>query len=232
MDDVMGLIDRAHHGDERARAQLVEQNMGLVWSIVRRFSGRGTENEDLFQIGAIGLMKAIDKFDCSFEVRFSTYAVPVILGEMRRLFRDGGAIKVGRALKELSLKAARACNEFSLREGRQPTISELAEQLGVEPAEASQALGASQQPLSLSADEENGGGQIDVPTEAPEEKISELIALKQVVGELDPRDRSLIVMRFFKSRTQTQTAEVLGMTQVQVSRREKKILQELKTKLS
>ena len=108
--------------------------------------------------------------------------MPVILGEMRRLFRDGGAIKVGRALKELSLKAARACNEFSLREGRQPTISELAEQLGVEPAEASQALGASQQPLSLSADEENGGGQIDVPTEAPEEKISELIALKQVVG--------------------------------------------------
>ena len=115
---------------------------------------------------------------------------------------------------------------------RAMTISELAEQLGVEPAEASQALGASQQPLSLSADEENGGGQIDVPTEAPEEKISELIALKQVVGELDPRDRSLIVMRFFKSRTQTQTAEMLGMTQVQVSRREKKILQELKAKLS
>ena len=214
------------------REQTISENIGLVHSCAHRFKGRGIEYDDLFQAGCMGLCKAVDAFDPQRGVKLSTYAVPVILGEMRRLFRDGGAIKVGRALKELSLKAARACNEFSLREGRQPTISELAEQLGVEPAEASQALGASQQPLSLSADEENGGGQIDVPTEAPEEKISELIALKQVVGELDPRDRSLIVMRFFKSRTQTQTAEVLGMTQVQVSRREKKILQELKAKLS
>ena len=214
------------------REQAIESNMGLVHACAKRFRGRGIEYDDLVQAGCLGLVKAVDHFDEGRGLQFSTYAVPVILGEMRRLFRDGGAIKVGRALKELSLKAARACNEFSLREGRQPTISELAEQLGVEPAEASQALGASQQPLSLSADEENGGGQIDVPTEAPEEKISELIALKQVVGELDPRDRSLIVMRFFKSRTQTQTAEMLGMTQVQVSRREKQILQELKAKLS
>ena len=214
------------------REQAIESNMGLVHACAKRFRGRGIEYDDLVQAGCLGLVKAVDHFDEGRGLQFSTYAVPVILGEMRRLFRDGGAIKVGRALKELSLKAARACNEFSLREGRQPTISELAEQLGVEPAEASQALGASQQPLSLSADEENGGGQIDVPTEAPEEKISELNALKQVVGELDPRDRSLIVMRFFKSRTQTQTAEMLGMTQVQVSRREKKILQELKAKLS
>ena len=214
------------------REQAIESNMGLVHACAKRFRGRGIEYDDLVQAGCLGLVKAVDHFDEGRGLQFSTYAVPVILGEMRRLFRDGGAIKVGRALKELSLKAARACNEFSLREGRQPTISELAEQLGVEPAEASQALGASQQPLSLSADEENGGGQIDVPTEAPEEKMSELIALKQVVGELDPRDRSLIVMRFFKSRTQTQTAEMLGMTQVQVSRREKKILQELKAKLS
>ena len=214
------------------REQAIESNMGLVHACAKRFRGRGIEYDDLVQAGCLGLVKAVDHFDEGRWLQFSTYAVPVILGEMRRLFRDGGAIKVGRALKELSLKAARACNEFSLREGRQPTISELAEQLGVEPAEASQALGASQQPLSLSADEENGGGQIDVPTEAPEEKISELIALKQVVGELNPRDRSLIVMRFFKSRTQTQTAEMLGMTQVQVYRREKKILQELKAKLS
>ena len=155
------------------------------------------------------MVKAVDHFDEGRGLQFSTYAVPVILGEMRRLFRDGGAIKVGRALKELSLRQPGLAMSFLA--GRAPaTISELAEQLGVEPAEASQALGASQQPLSLSADEENGGGQIDVPTEAPEEKISELIALKQVVGELDPRDRSLIVMRFFKSRTQTQTARCWG----------------------
>ena len=217
---------------ENERSRMIEENMGLVHACAHKFKGKGIEYDDLVQAGCLGLVKAVDHFDEGRGLQFSTYAVPVILGEMRRLFRDGGAIKVGRALKELSLKAARACNEFSLREGRQPTISELAEQLGVEPAEASQALGASQQPLSLSADEENGGGQIDVPTEAPEEKISELIALKQVVGGLDPRDRSLIVMRFFKSRTQTQTAEMLGMTQVQVSRREKKILQELKAKLS
>lgn len=214
------------------REQAIESNMGLVHACAKRFRGRGIEYDDLVQAGCLGLVKAVDHFDESRGLQFSTYAVPVILGEMRRLFRDGGAIKVGRALKELSLKATRACNEFSIREGRQPTISELAELLGVEPAEASQALGASQIPLSLSADDESGGGQIDVPTEAPEEKISEMIALKQVVGELEPRDRSLIVMRFFKSQTQTETAQVLGMTQVQVSRREKKILQELKAKLS
>ena len=117
MDDVMGLIDRAHHGDERARAQLVEQNMGLVWSIVRRFSGRGTENEDLFQIGAIGLMKAIDKFDCSFEVRFSTYAVPMIMGEIKRFLRDDGLVKVSRTLKENGWKIRRETENHRNRAG-------------------------------------------------------------------------------------------------------------------
>ena len=124
------------------REQAIESNMGLVHACAKRFRGRGIEYDDLVQAGCLGLVKAVDHFDEGRGLQFSTYAVPVILGEMRRLFRDGGAIKVGRALKELSLKAARACNEFSLREGRQPTISELAEQLGVEPAEASQALGA------------------------------------------------------------------------------------------
>ena len=214
------------------RSETIEKNMGLVHACAKRFKGRGMEYDDLVQAGCLGLVKAVDHFDEGRGLQFSTYAVPVILGEMRRLFRDGGAVKVGRALKELSLRAARACNEFSLKEGRQPTIGELARILKVEPEEASQALGAAQTPLSLSANDEEGGGQIDVPTEAPEEKISELIALKQVVGELEPRDRSLIVMRFFKSQTQAQTAQVLGMTQVQVSRREKKILAELKTKLS
>ena len=127
MDDVMGLIDRAHHGDERARAQLVEQNMGLVWSIVRRFSGRGTENEDLFQIGAIGLMKAIDKFDCSFEVRFSTYAVPMIMGEIKRFLRDDGLVKVSRTLKENGWKIRRETENYRNRWGREPTLEELAE---------------------------------------------------------------------------------------------------------
>ncbi|MCI9273536.1 MAG: sigma-70 family RNA polymerase sigma factor [Clostridiales bacterium] len=214
------------------RDQAVNDNIGLVHACAKRFKGRGIEYDDLFQAGCLGLVKAVDAFDEGRGVRFSTYAVPVILGEMRRLFRDGGAVKVGRTLKELSMRATRECAAFSAREGREPTIVELAQALGVETAEAAQALGASVAPLSLTSDEETGGGQLDIPVDAPEEKVSELLALKQVVGELDPKDRSLIVLRFFKSLTQTKTAEALGMTQVQVSRREKKILQELRGKLT
>ena len=214
-----------------SREKAVNDNIGLVHACAKRFKGRGIEYDDLFQAGCVGLVKAVDAFDNERGVRFSTYAVPVILGEMRRLFRDGGSIKVGRALKELSMSAMRACTAFSNKEGRQPTISELAEILGVETAEAAQALGAAQAPLSLTANEEEGGGQLDIPVDAPEEKLSELLSLKQVVGELDPKDRSLIVLRFFKSLTQSKTAELLGMTQVQVSRREKKILDELRAKL-
>ncbi len=213
------------------REQAVSVNLGLVHACAKRFKGRGIEYDDLFQAGCLGLVKAVDAFDESRGVRFSTYAVPVILGEMRRLFRDGGTVKVGRTLKELSIRATRECAAFEARQGRQPSIGELAQALGVETAEAAQALGAAQQPLSLTAETDDGGGQLDIPVEAPEEKLSELLALKQVVGELAPKDRSLIILRFFRSLTQVKTAEILGMTQVQVSRREKKILQELRTKL-
>ena len=213
------------------REQAVSVNLGLVHACAKRFKGRGIEYDDLFQAGCLGLVKAVDAFDESRGVRFSTYAVPVILGEMRRLFRDSGTVKVGRTLKELSIRATRECAAFEARQGRQPSIGELAQALGVETAEAAQALGAAQQPLSLTAETDDGGGQLDIPVEAPEEKLSELLALKQVVGELAPKDRSLIILRFFRSLTQVKTAEILGMTQVQVSRREKKILQELRTKL-
>ena len=213
------------------RDQAVSSNLGLVHACAKRFKGRGMEYDDLYQAGCLGLIKAVDAFDDTRGVRFSTYAVPVILGEMRRLFRDGGSVKVGRTLKELSVRATRECASFEAREGRQPTIGELAQALGVETAEAAQALGAAQQPLSLTADADEGGGQLDIPVDAPEEKLSELLALKQVVGELAPKDRSLIILRFFRSLTQVKTAELLGMTQVQVSRREKKILQELRAKL-
>ena len=150
---------------------------------------------------------------------------------MRRLFRDGGAVKVSRSLKELSLKATRACEAFAIKHGRDPTISELAESLQVEPELAAEALNAAARPVSLSADEENGGGQLDIPIDAPEEKLTELLSLRQVIGELDERDRALIVLRFFKNFTQTQTARELSMSQVQVSRREKKILLLLREKL-
>lgn len=215
-----------------SRDEAVERNIGLVHACAKRFKGRGIEYDDLFQAGCLGLVKAVDNFDESHGVRFSTYAVPVILGEMRRLFRDGGTVKVGRALKELSMKAVKTSHEFFSRHGRSPSVEELAELLGVEAEDAAQALSAAQLPLSLSASEEGEEGkQIDIPVEAPEEKLSEIIALKQEVEELPRRDRNLIVLRFFNSKTQKETAETLGMTQVQVSRREKKILQQLRQKL-
>ncbi|HEX2985269.1 MAG TPA: sigma-70 family RNA polymerase sigma factor [Caproiciproducens sp.] len=213
------------------RDQTINENIGLVHACVRRFKGRGVEYDDLFQAGCLGLIKAVDHFDSERGVQFSTYAVPVILGEIRRLFRDGGAIKVGRSLKELSMRASREAAAFAEREGRMPSVGELAEILQVEPEEAAQALGASQIPLSLTASQEDGGGQIDVSVEPADDKIAELLSLKQVVTELDPKDRSIIIFRYFKSRTQTQTAQALGMTQVQVSRREKVILSQLRAKL-
>lgn len=214
------------------RDQRVSDNIGLVHACAKRFKSRGIEYDDLFQAGCLGLVKAVDNFEEERGLKFSTYAVPVILGEMRRLFRDGGSVKVGRSLKELSLRAGRTTAEFTAEHGRSPTIGELAELLGVETAQAAQAVNAGQQPLSLTADDEEGGGQLDVPVDSPDEKIAELLSLKQVIGELDPRDRSIIIFRYFKSRTQTQTAEALGMTQVQVSRREKVILNGLRAKLS
>ena len=213
------------------RDQSIQENIGLVHACAKRFKGRGMEYDDLFQAGGLGLVKAVDHFDESRGLKFSTYAVPVILGEMRRLFRDGGAVKVGRSLKELSIRASRKAAEFAEKEGRSPTVGELAELLGVEPAEAAQALGAAQMPLSLTASEEDGGGQMDISVEGEDEKIAELLSLKQVVKELPPRDQNIIYFRYYKHRTQTETAQALGMTQVQVSRREKVILQELRRKL-
>ena len=213
------------------RDQSIQENIGLVHACAKRFKGRGMEYDDLFQAGCLGLVKAVDHFDESRGLKFSTYAVPVILGEMRRLFRDGGAVQVGRSLKELSIRASRKAAEFAEKEGRSPTVGELAELLGVEPAEAAQALGAAQMPLSLTASEEDGGGQMDISVEGEDEKIAELLSLKQVVKELPPRDQNIIYFRYYKHRTQTETAQALGMTQVQVSRREKVILQELRRKL-
>ncbi len=214
------------------REQKISDNIGLVHACAKRFKSRGIEYDDLFQAGCLGLVKAVDGFDEDRGVKFSTYAVPVILGEMKRLFRDGGAIKVGRALKELSLKATKETSDFTAKEGRVPTIQELAEILEVEPVMAAQAVGAAQRPISLTCDEDEGGGQMDIIVEAEDEKIAELLSLQQVVGTLEPRDRKIILFRYFKNQTQMQTAQFLGMTQVQVSRREKVILSKLRAKLN
>jgi len=217
--------------DKRGQV-VVSENIGLVHACAKKFKSRGIEYDDLFQAGCVGLIKAADAFDTSRGVKFSTYAVPVILGEIKRLFRDGGAIKVGRSLKDLSLKATRFVNEFSTKNAREPTINELAEALNVEPAMAAQALEVSRAPISLTAERDDGQSQIDIPVEAPDERLAEVIALKQMVAALDEKDRSLILLRFFKNQTQTQTAKILGMTQVQVSRRERVILNNLKIQLS
>lgn len=214
------------------RDDIIKNNIGLVHSCAKKFKGRGIEYDDLFQAGCLGLIKAVDAFDYERGVKFSTYAVPVILGEIKRLFRDGGAIKVGRSLKELSLKVTRKVADFQSREGREPTINELAELLEIEPAQAAQALEAAMVPMSLTVEHEDGQSQLDIPVESPDEKISEVLALKQMVDNLENRDRAIILLRFFKNQTQTQTAKVLGMTQVQVSRREKVILRDLRSKLS
>ena len=217
--------------DQPLRAAVIEENMGLVHACAHRYKGRGIEYEDLFQAGCVGLIKAADAFDKERGVRFSTYAVPVILGEMRRLFRDGGSVKVSRTIKELSLKISRMREVFSYREGREPTVSEISQQLGVSPEAVAEAVGVCTPPVSLTETEENGGGQLDLPVDSPEELTSDLIALRQTLEILDERDRSIILLRYFGEKTQSQTAERLGMTQVQISRREKKIMSLLRQEL-
>ncbi|MDQ5984226.1 MAG: RNA polymerase sigma-F factor [Eubacteriales bacterium SKADARSKE-1] len=214
-----------------SRKNIISKNIGLVHACAKHFKGRGIEYDDLFQAGCIGLIKAVDGFDINRGLKLSTYAVPVILGEIKCLFRDGGTIKVSRSLKELSLKANRAASEFSKKEAREPTINELSEILKVEPALTAQALNASAIPLSLTASEDEGSNQIDIPIESPDEKLSEVIALKEIVNKLEKKDKAIIMLRFFRNQTQTQTAKILGMTQVQVSRREKVILKNMREKL-
>ncbi len=211
----------------------VEENLGLVHLCANRFRGRGIEYDDLYGAGCIGLVKAVSAFDESRGVKLSTYAVPVILGEIKRLFRDGGSIKVSRSIKELSLRVTRIKDGFIMRNGRDPTISELALLAEAEEEDIVEALSISLPPISLtdSGDDEKGG-QIDVSVEAPDNDMVDILSLRQAMGNLEPQDRKLLYLRYFRDMTQNQVAEQLSMTQVQVSRREKKLLSELKKSLS
>lgn len=206
--------------------------MGLVHSAVRHFLGRGVEYDDLFQAGCMGLVKAVAAFDLSRGAAFSTYAVPVILGEMRRLFRDDGPVKVSRALKEQSLRARRTRESLRMSLGREPSIAELAYALGMDVAETAQALEASAAPLSLTVDNDGDDVQADVPVESSEDSVVDRLALKEALGSLPADDRRLIILRYFKGRTQCETARMLATTQVQVSRRERRILQKLRERLT
>lgn len=203
-----------------------ERNVGLVRALVPRFLGRGIEYDDLFQAGCEGLIKAAEHFDPDRGYKFSTYAVPVILGEMRRLFREGGTVKVSRGLKELSMKVVHLSEQIETETGKAPSVSILAEKLGVPEEKCAEALNAAAQPVSLTGDDENN--ETDIPVDAPEEKITDHLALQQILKALPEEDQRLIYYRYFKNQTQTETAKRLGTTQVQISRREKKLLLRLR----
>lgn len=210
---------------------LAQENLGLVHLCANRFKNRGIEYEELYSAGCIGLLKAVKAFDPERGVMFSTYAVPVILGEIKRLFRDGGSIKVSRSIRELSLRLSRLREEFMLKNGQEPTLSQLAGLCGEDEENVIQALNVSAAPMSLTGESDEQSRQIDIPVPPPEEDITERLSLRQALSGLDERDRQLIYLRYYKNLTQTQTARVLDMTQVQVSRRERKILDEMKKSL-
>jgi len=234
MDETLRLIRLAHEGDKAARDQVVVNNVGLVWSVVRHFSGRGYELEDLFQIGVIGLLKAIDKFDMSFEVKFSTYAVPMITGEIKRFLRDDGMIKVSRSIKELGIRVRSAREELSGRLGREPSLEELAVAVGVSREEVAASLEAGAEVESLyktvgTGDEQNICLMDKIPDEdEAQERMMNQMILKELLLKLSGKDREIIFRRYYENQTQSQIAADLNISQVQVSRLEKKILRQMR----
>lgn len=234
MNHTKELIERAHGGDKEAREKMIVENMGLIWSIVRRFAGRGYEQEDLFQIGSIGLIKAVDKFDTSYDVQFSTYAVPMIAGEIKRFLRDDGMIKVSRSMKEIAYKAYLAREQLERKLKREPALSEIAAEIGVTSEELAQAIDASAEIESLHKVIYQGdGSDISLMDKLPQqgdpcEELMNHMLLEEMLAKLDKKERQLIYMRYYQDKTQTEIAKVMGVSQVQVSRLEKKILKKMK----
>lgn len=232
MDETKRLIEAAQSGDSAAMEKLIVDNSGLIWSIVRKFRGRGYEAEDLFQIGAIGLIKCIDKFDLSYDVKFSTYAVPMIMGEIRRFIRDDGMIKVSRPLKETAARAKMIREQMTNKNGDEPTISQLAEEMGIETESLVEALDASKDVESIFKTVYQNDGSpvylIDLLSKDSSEDITDNITLKQMLMELEPKERRIIYLRYFKDKTQSETAKEIGISQVQISRMEKKIINRIK----
>lgn len=234
MSDTLALIKQVHEGDKAAREQLVAENMGLVYTVAQRFLGRGCEWEDLIQIGSIGLLKAIDHFDSSFEVRFSTYAVPMITGEIRRFLRDDGMIKVSRLLKETAGKAYHAREILEKRNGREVTLEEISQETGISVEDLVLAMEAVSEVESLSQTIYSGDGtpvllgdRLADKKDRAEELLNRIL-LAQLIQMLEAEEQELIRLRYFEDQTQVQVAERLGMTQVQVSRVEKRILRKMR----
>lgn len=235
-EETMSLISLAQNGDQNAKARLVEHNIGLINSVLRGFRNRGYEIDDLFQIGSIGLLKAIDKFDNSFDVKFSTYAVPMIMGEIKRFLRDDGLIKVSRSLKQTAVQAKNAREVLFKNLGREPTINEISEEIGIEYEEIVMALDASYYPEYLySVVHQDDGAplylidKISVDSDKDDDDtIVDNIMIKQVLSKLEARDRKIIILRYFKDKTQVDVAKILGISQVQVSRIEKRVIEDIR----
>ncbi|TCP69904.1 RNA polymerase sporulation sigma factor SigF [Baia soyae] len=234
--EVKELILLSQQGDLLARDRLVSHNIRLVWSVVQRFLNRGYEAEDLFQIGSIGLLKAVDKFDLSYEVKFSTYAVPMIIGEIQRFLRDDGMVKVSRSLKELANKVRKTKDELSKRLNRLPTLHEIAKEIGIEPEEIVFAQEANRAPTSIHETVyENDGDPItlmDQIADDSEKSWFDKLVLHDAIDRLSEREQLIVYLRYFKDQTQSEVAERLGISQVQVSRLEKKIIARMKEDLS
>ncbi len=214
------------------REEFIKENLGLVHSICRRFSGRGIEYDDLYQAGCMGLVKAVDAYDFELGFAFSTYAVPVIMGEVRRLFRDGGAVKVSRSIKELHFKIVKADETLRQKLNHEPTVNEIANYLNVDVAEISEAICASQSVVSLTVENDDGVSEIDLPVVDHQEEIYNKILIQTATKELNDTERLIIKYRYFDLLTQSKTAELLNMSQVQVSRAEKRILLKMRKIIS
>lgn len=238
MEETLAYIRRAHQGDKAARDALVTQNMGLVWSVVHRFDNRGLDREELFQIGSIGLLKAIDRFDLNYEVCFSTYAVPVIMGEIRRFLRDDGLVKVSRSLKENNWKIQRAREELCRTLGREPRMEEVSEATGLSSEEMILAMESAKEIESIHCSvHQADGSEIHLEDRLAEQRnehelLENRMLVENLMEELTPQERTLIRLRYFEEATQRQIADVLGTSQVQVSRMEKKILLRLRKTIS
>lgn len=234
LEEVIEIIKKAQKGDKESENYIVTQNLGLVRSVVKRFINRGCEYDDLMQIGSIGLLKAIQKFDSSYNVKFSTYAIPMIIGEIKRFLRDDGMIKISRNLKEIAAKANVYKELIEKNSGREPTISELAAELDITKEDLIMAIDSQNAAQSLYdvIYQDDGTPVLLIDKIQLEESqdlgIIERMALKEVMSTLEPRERQIIVLRYFKEMTQCQVADVLGVSQVQISRIEKKILEKLK----
>ena len=237
MEHTLALIGRAHQGDKEARDTLFEENTGLIYSVARRFLGRGVEMEDLFQIGSIGLLKAVDKFDPAFEVKFSTYAVPMIIGEIRRYLRDNSPIRVSRSLRDTAYKAIYAKEGYIKRHMKEPTVQEIAEEIGIEKEMIVYALDAIQNPVSLFEPVySEGGDTLYVMDQISDKKNKEdhwleNLSLREAMNRLGERERHIIDMRFYEGKTQMEVAEEIGISQAQVSRLEKTALRNMRNYL-